>query len=206
MVILRTMVWVLIVGIIIIFVQVFVISLLFSCIVINIEECEISYNENKNNKFNIEKLKIRVQIYLFKFIKLLSINVNKDILAKIKYKLTIEEFQKLNDEQKRGVIFAIKNIRKLRVKIKTIDLDLDLGTENMLATTFLVPVISTALSTLITSNMEDENLGEKTNCKFKVTPKYINTNNFKLKGTSKIYFDTIRILFLFEKYEEAKAK
>lgn len=199
--------WILILTFIVILIQIIVIGICFSNMVLNIQECDLSYNEDNRKKFNIREFKISIQVYLFKVIKILNIKIYEDYCEIFKIKVHLNVLKKLKDDDEKGTIYVIKNIVKLQPEIKKVDLEITLGTEDTMITTFLIPTISTALSLLISKYMKEDNNSKNSitsNYNFKVTPKYINTNNFRLKGSVKISFDTLRTLFFIKKHREIK--
>lgn len=200
------MIWILIISFIIILIQIFVISLFFSNIVLDIEECDISYNDNYQKKVDIKKLKVNVKIYLFKKIKILNIKIYKNYCEIFKMKINLNILKKLKDDNQSGFIYVIKNIGKLNPKIKNVNLKIALGTEDTMITTFLIPIISTVLSLVISNYMEENmsNVKGESNYNFKIMPQYINTNNFNLNGSARISFDTFRTLFFIKKHSEIK--
>lgn len=201
------MIWILILSFIVIIIQIVIIGIYFSNIVINIQECNISYNDVERRKLNIKEFKMSIQIYLFKKIKILNIKIYENYCEIFKIKFRLNILKKIKDDKQSEAIYVIKNIGKLEPQIKTINLEITIGVDDIVVTTFLVPTISTAISLLISNYMADydclkENITSKYN--FKIIPKYLNTNNFTLKGSTKISFDTLRLLFFIKKYREIK--
>lgn len=201
------MISVLIILFIVIMIQIFVIGLFFSNIELNIEECDISYNVDCIKRININKLKVNLKIYLFKKIKILKIKIFKNYCEIFKIKINLNVLKKLKDNKQSGFEFVIKNIREMNPKIKNINLELRIGTESTMITTFLIPTISTVVSILISKYRESNNrlkLNDYSNYNFKIIPRYVNTNNFILKGSLQISFDTIRTLCFINKHKEIK--
>lgn len=201
------MIWILILLFFIIIVLTIIISIYYSNVVLDIPEYYIFYNENNKKKLNIKEFKMSIQIYLFKKIKILNIKIYEDYCEIFKIKIHLNVLKKLKDDDERGTIYVIRNILKLNPEIKKLDLELLLGTEDMIITTFAVPVISTAISFFITKYMSYENIYKDnaiSNYRFKIVPKYIDTNEFILKGSIKISFDALKVLFFIKKHREIK--
>lgn len=201
------MIWILILFFTAILIQILIIGICFSNIVLNIAECDITYNIDCKDKINIKNLKITVGIYLFKKIKILNIKIFKDYCEIFKMKIHLNLLKKLKDDDQRGSIYIIKNIGKLEPEIKKINLNLSLGTESTMLTVFLVPTISTLLSGIISNYMkENNNLKHDviSNCNLKIMPRYLNTNNFSLNLSTQICFDTVTTLFFIKKHREIK--
>ena len=70
------MVAILIILMLIIILDFLVISIFFSNITLNIEKCDISYNDNYINGFYIKNFNLSIQIYFFKYIKLIFKYIN----------------------------------------------------------------------------------------------------------------------------------
>lgn len=201
------MLWILILFFIVIIIQIIIISIYFSNIILNIQECDISYNEVERKKLNIKEFKMSIQVYLFKIIKILDIKIYEDYCEIFKIKVHLNLLKKLKDNKQNGTIYVIKNIGKLNPQIKTVNIEIALGSEDVVVTTFLVPTISTVISFLISKYMTNYNYSKDegvSKYNFKIIPKYINTNNFTLKGSAKISFDTLRTLFFIKKHRKIK--
>lgn len=199
----------LVVLFIVILIQIFIIGLLFSKVVVDIEEYDISYNVDYAKKLNINNLKINLKIYLFKKIKILKVKIYKDYCEIFKIKIHLNVFKKLTDEKQNEFIYVVKNMGKLKPKIKNINLELNIGTESTMITTFLIPTISTAISALISNYMEENNNlkpNMPSNCNLKIMPRYVNTNNFILKGSMQVHIDTIKILIFMKSIEKLRPK
>ena len=69
----------------------------------------------------------------------------------------------------------MKIIKNIKISIEEIDLKIEIGTENAILTSFIVPTISTILAILIVNSKN--NIENK---KFKITPIYQNKNIVKV--------------------------
>ncbi len=199
------MIWILAVLFILIIIQVVIIGVCFSSLALNVKECEIAYNERFKGKLEIVKSKVSIDVFLFKKIKILSIEIHEDYCEIFKMKLHFNLLKKLKSDKESGISYVIKNIWRLDPEIKNMNLNIYLGSESVMLNVFVVPFISTLLSGIITnySNNKDISLNtEKSNIKFKIMPKFIDKNVFNLKLTTKIYFDTITTLFFIKKHQE----
>ena len=147
--------------------------------------------ENKKTHLN-QNYKAIILIYTIGKIPILKIKINKSKIDKLKHKTHIEQkiqekikqqdFTKLRE--KYNLKLDIKQIIKnLLLSIEQLNLKIEIGTENAVLTSFLIPTISTIISILIAKNQEEK--CEKTiNQHFKITPIYQNKNliNFSLEG------------------------
>lgn len=196
------MLWSLIILFGVIFVQVLMIGICFSNLILDIKECDITYNIDKKNKIDIKNLKFSIDVYIFRKIKIFSIKIHENYCEILKIKIHLNVLKKLKDDKQSGIIFIIKNIGKLEPEIKKVNLDLNIGTENVMLTVFLVPTISIIISMLI-NNYKDEK-SKKELYKLNVMPKYLSKNLFSFKLSTQISFDTITTLFFIKKHRDIK--
>lgn len=194
------MIWTLILLFLLIIIQIIIIGICFSSLILNVKECEISYNVRLKNEFEIIKLKMSVDIYLFKKIRILSIKIHKNYCEIFKTKLRFNLLKKLKSDKDSGISYVVKNIWKLEPKIQSMDLKLDFGTESTMLNVFTVPFLSTLLSGII-NNYSKDNI-EKTDIRFKIIPQFIDKNVLDLKLSTKIYFNTIKTMFFIRKHQE----
>lgn len=162
----------------------------------------------RNIKYNSEKVKgerlannyqIIIKILTLEKIPIFRLKINKSKIEKINAKTHLK--QKIEEEiQKQDIAKAIEmekkyDLKKLipevykNIKLETenINLKIDLGTENVVLTSFIIPIISTILAFTVKRN-------------FEVQPIYQNKNiiKFELNGIFSIkmihIIDTICIL------------
>ncbi len=151
------------------------------------------HSEKKQEESHLNpKYKISFCICILNKIPILKITLTKAKLKKINQKTHIKEkiereFDKQNIKRltreydvKKDIAEILKNIK---LKIEKINLKIELGTENVILTSFLVPVISAILAILIPSMKCKPHKQE-----FKVIPVYNSKNlvNFQLEGIFEI--------------------
>lgn len=195
------MISVLIILLLIIIIQLVSMAVLFSNIVLNIKECDISYNQELKGELYIKKLKVNIELYIFKFIKILNIKIHRNYCEIFKMKIKFNTLKKLKDDDEKSWIFIVKNIRKLNPEIKKIDMNLAIGVEDPLLTTFSIPTISTFMSLLLCNSIRKY---DKEKINFKITPIYVNTNNFALRGSGIFSFNALKVIYFIRKYREIK--
>ena len=143
----------------------------------------------KNIKYTSEKIKgknidpnfiITIKIFTAEKVPIAKFKINENKIKKINKKLKIKEkiqnqiekqdFDKLFEFNKKyDIKFLIKAIIKhFKIDIKNIKLKIDIGTENVILTAFIIPIISTILSFTIKRD-------------FEVNPIYKNKNIIKLQ-------------------------
>ena len=162
----------------------------------------------KHIKYNSEELKgkrlannyqIIIKILTLEKIPIFRLKINKakieklnkktQIKQKIEEKIKRQDFTKaIEMEKKYDLKKLIPEIYKnIKLEVKNIDLKIGIGTENVILTSFIIPVISTILAFTIKRN-------------FKVKPIYENKNiiKFELNGIFSVkmihIIDTICIL------------
>ncbi len=115
--------------------------IIFSDVRLNIKKCYISNIEEgrKKDKLNKEIL-IYVEFYLLGIIKIAKIRITEKAMKKIKIetdskkiKKDVEEIKKLN---------PIELIKKLKIKVKKLNLNLEFGTESVMLTVYLIAFLS----------------------------------------------------------------
>ncbi|MCI8277777.1 MAG: hypothetical protein HFJ46_07750 [Clostridia bacterium] len=197
---------------IIIFVSLLILGLVFSKIIIDVEEFNVS--NKRDNIFNIyfNGLKINVKIYLFKILKIASIKINKEGIEIFGIKIGIDKIYKIESKDKiynqfKQIIKTIKdnykNLEFIRLKpnLKRFKMRLNVGTENATITSFLVFIISMGLTYALKKSINRYS-EEKYN--YQILPVYSNTNHFYLDLNSKLSFNTFNLLLFIKKYEKIK--
>lgn len=113
---------------------------IFSTIRLNVKKCDISHIE-KNVKKKLEKdIAIYLEIYLLGIIKIAKIRINKEKLQKVERKSGIKSIKR--DIQ---IIQNINLIKKLKIKIKKAYLNLEIGLDDVVITSYIVALMSTLI-------------------------------------------------------------
>lgn len=136
---------------------------------------------------------MNIELVFFKKIKVLKLKINKKYCKILKFKFEMKSIEKL--ESNKYMIYLLKNIDKLKPNIKKFNLNLSVGTQDMIITIFLIPVLSTILSIFVLKYFSEN---KTTNFYMNINPNFINVNNFSLKFKAKIKLSTIRIFLLLE--------
>lgn len=123
----------------------------FSKSKINFELLDLQLN---NLNFNI-KFKIIIEIYLLGFVKInlakLSENGVKILNKNISY---IGIYQKIKNQKNMKFSIEFKDIINMKIDLEKFNLESNIGFENILFTVFIIPLISTIISTFIVSQKE----------------------------------------------------
>ena len=168
-----------------------IIGLVFSKIKINIKNVTI-INTDKN--FDIE-----IIIYLFGILKILKIKINSENMIIFKSKIKLQKIKKkilknFNVNKIENSIFkriTFKELKKLQLNVITLKIYLEYSTNNILLTTYSVPVISTIFGFLY--NLSIKKYDSK-NYYFKINPMYLNKKYFYIEGESIIEIKMVHII------------
>lgn len=154
----------------------------FSTIKVKIEAFKI----DNSNKLKINDFIIKIYIMLFGKIKLVKIKITKSKLNNMKklkfnkliYKITnldfIEEFKKNNFLKGKGII--PKSIKGLKSKIESLDLNAEIGIENVILLSYLVAILDILIGINLSKRAK---FTEAKKYKYTIIPSQ--TNKFYLK-------------------------
>ena len=121
--------------------------------------------------------KIKLSFYLFGKIKIFSFKLKSERARKMYSKMNIEKF----DIEKGRKLLTIKNInilKKLNIRLDYLDLELDLGLEDVILTTELITLISIVISNIL-PHIISRYIPDK--YRHKIMPIYINKNAYYIK-------------------------
>lgn len=191
---------------ILIFITIFVIINLLSTIKIQIKNLNLENNDFRNNKDIQEKYtldrKVGIKIGIY-FLNKIPIFIVKLKYSKIKKMFSKNRFKNFNFKKyKKNLKMKdiLQELKKLQIKIKDLDLKIDLGTEDVLVTSYLISFIASAIGILLPHIIEEKNI--KT-CKYIINPKYEDKYELKLQFNCIIYVKIAHIissiLFLIKK-------
>lgn len=169
-------------------------GIIFSSIIVNIENLEM---QGINAKTNVNSIAVGIEIYLYRIFKIVKIKFYKDyfkiFFIKIYYKKALK--YESNAELTKKVIEAIKKnkikIKNLKPELETFKFDLNFGTEDAVITSLLTPTFSGVIVYLLRKFTKKLN---RKDYEFKITPNYFNTNNFCIKFETKIKLKTWELL------------
>lgn len=153
-----------------------ILILICSTIKFNIAKLNISNIEDESKKKLEKDIQIFFELYLFGKIRIAKIDLNNDTFSKIKNKTKFDfsRFKNIKRDKK-----MLKNIKVSKVldilnpEFQDTDLELKLGTEEVMATVFAVAFISTILG-IVFRNANQEKVS------FKVMPLYQFGNSINL--------------------------
>lgn len=163
----------------------------FSKLRFRFEKCEIIYNEKMTNKFDIKELELYVDFIIIKKIKILTVKVTTEYCQILNFKFNIDGIKKIKNEKENSIIFILKNLNKIKPCIRKMELILSIGTNEMILDVVLIPIISTYISVLVSKYFLNS---PKENFYMKITPNFLNVNNFVFRINTIVDFSTIRFL------------
>lgn len=174
-------------GIILAILVIVTILIVFSNIQIEIDNFEIS---NTKNKFINNKYEVIISLLFLNKIKWISIHLNSLRLRKMYTKMHLEriDIKKLEKD----ISFSdLKEIIKIKPNIKKLKLKIDIGLENVILTSYLIPLICTILSIILSKSVDIKDIDE---IEYLVNPIYNNGNRYYIKLSSILSFKISSIL------------
>ena len=165
-----------------------ILLLLLSTIKLNISKLNIKNFENGVKFKKIKKdFEIYLELCLFGKIKYAKIKIDKKKIQKLKIKNSFKDIKKDAEILKNIKIGEI--VKKLKVDIEKLNLSLELGTEEITLTVFLVTIISTLLGIAL-HNQNKENID------FNIVPLYQFGNSVNLKLNCIIDVKIVHIIYV----------
>lgn len=131
----------------------------------------------KNEKISFDYNVIFYLLFLNK-IKYFKYTLNDEKIKKYNLTKMIKEMDIAKIKRDEEILKQdIKELKKLKINIKEFDLNLTIGTENVLITSLLIFILSTGLSVVLAKNIKQY---KKDKFKYKITPLYKDENVFKI--------------------------
>lgn len=127
-----------------------IVLLIFSKI--GIEVIDFKFSSQTKRYFN-QDYKVILKLYAFGCIPIFKMTITKEKLEKIKVKEKIENID-VNMLQKDPFFHKelLDAIKKVKIEIEKLNLNIEIGTENVILTAILVPVVSTIIAILLRKN------------------------------------------------------
>lgn len=189
------MVLVLLFCAIIIVVMLLIIFTLISTVKIKINNLKIENPKKINSKYEI-----LISFNLINKLKWISIKLNKQKIRKILTKMHLEkiDIKKLEKDVK---LSDVQELLKIKPKLSMLNLQLKVGVEDVIATSFAIPIICTAISVILPYVTDRRNFK---NIKYKIEPIY-NQYAYHLKLDTEIEVKVINVLnSLYKIYKSRK--
>lgn len=167
----------------------FLFALFTSKIRLEIKNFKLS-NIEKND--SIKELNFTIKLYIFSFIKILQKNIDKEDLKNIsklnKINNLLQKFKNKKNKEFKNKYSIVKNIK---IDLKTIDLNIEIGTEDVILTSFIVFVVSTIISIFLGMSIKKYNSKKY---KYIIAPMYNEKNSIKLTLLGIVDFNLVNII------------
>lgn len=182
----------------IIFIQIFIIGLIFSKINVDVKKVDITYNK----KLYVNDLEILIYIYVLNKIKIVKIKFYKDYLQILGLKLQYRFIKKFKfarnayNNLNKKFFKILRNRRKLdmqtlNLEVNKCNLFLKLGTMSQVLTIFSIPLISTIITFFLRNSTNNDNIKKYS---YKIIPEYSGRNIFNIKLDTNFEFETIKLI------------
>lgn len=188
------MIFILIFLFIILIFEILLLGILLSSIVISIEDLEV---ETKNRRIYVDGMIVKVDLKLYKILKILSIKFYMHYFKILGIKIYYRKALKYKNRKQLGEK-VLEFIKKNKIKIKNLEpefeyfkFDLNFGTEDAILTSILTASLSGVIVILLrkfVKRFDDEKYS------FKITPNYFNNNNFNMKFKSRINLKMLEVI------------
>ena len=170
------MVLVFILGIIIILIALISFLIISSNLTIEISKLNIGNIEKEKTTLN-DNFKIIFSLKLFGIITWLKLKFDKKKLEKIKYKIKIDK-NKIRKLEKDIKLKDIKQMKLIYPKLIYLNLEGRIGFIDVLATSYMVAILCSAISILLPHITK---VGKENECYYKIEPLYLNYNIYEIK-------------------------
>lgn len=166
--------------------------LLFSSLKIEIRNLKVGNKEQKSKKRIKEKYEIKIGLYLLEKIPILWFRFNNKKMRKIYNSKQLEkiDFRKIESKVSfnKKMIETIKNIK---IRIKKLNLKIEIGTEDAIVTSYLIAIIASFIGILL-PHLAKENINS---CHYIVNPKYQNKNEYHVSLDGIICIKIVHIIY-----------
>lgn len=202
------MVLVFLICIILIIITIIFFLIILSTLKIEIKDAEVS-NINDKNKQNTtkskigKKYKIKISLLFLNKIKYISINLNYKKIQELKSKIN---FSKINIKkiEKEFEWSDCKEIIEIKPNISYMNLNIKLGIDDVLFTTYLIPIISTIISIFLPLVVEKNSINK---VNYIIKPIYNNGNIYDVKINIGLKIKIIKVLnAVYKIYKKRKIK
>ncbi len=172
-------------------------TIIFSISKIRIKVINLKYYISNTRHIN-DNFKFKIQLIIFNKIKIINIDINKELLEKLKFREKLEKAKlKFSEREIKINKKVLKYIPKINLKTNYLNLNIELGTENSALTSLIIPIVSGIISIILSKNSYNEK-----NIYYNVEPIYYNQNifNIELSGIFEIkMIHIINIIYILNK-------
>lgn len=186
----------------VLFLVVFIIlGLIFSKIKIVINRVELDNTICEQGY--LRQLDGKLKVYLYGIVKVLSISLNKERIQKVsKSKLfNKDKLKRIEGKIIKNVSMKeIKEIKNVKLNLEKLDMNLNLGTNDVIITSFLIFIISNIVTFVVVKNINKNN---KKQYHYIINPCYQNKNVFILDVSCVISIKAVHIINMLYRYFES---
>lgn len=179
-------------GIIIFSLLLFIVFLL-STLQIEIKNLKIKNKKITNESRVKDKYEIKITLYFLEKIPLICFKLNNEKIRKISNN---NKLQKINlKSMERNIKLdkeIIKSIKNIKIKISKLNLIVDLGTEDVILTSYLIAFIASILGIILPHISKKEEIN---NISYIINPIYKNTNEYHINLNSIISIKIVHIIY-----------
>jgi len=199
--------WMVLILLIIILVALILLILVMSS-TLSIEIQNFEANNYVKEEKIIKDYMVHIHLYLGKRIRWFGLKIDQKRINKfktgrllkgidkrfgVKRGEELQTIEKLLIDNKKKILSkkTLKNIKELRLNVSRLNLYLDIGSKNVIITSFIVAFISSGISILLGKNI---NADERKKYYYLITPLYMDKNIFKIKVNCIINVKVVHIM------------
>lgn len=188
------MIFILIFLFIIFILEIIIFGLILSSITITIDNLKA---ETQNNRIYVDGMIVRLDVKLYRIIKILSVKFYMHYFKVFGIKIYYQKALKYDSRKQLGKKF-LEFLKKNKIKIKNLHpefeyfkFNLNFGTENAIITSFLTAIFSGTIVVVLRKFVKQF---DEEKYSFKITPNFLNTNNFNMKFKTKINLKMLEVI------------
>lgn len=167
------------------------IILMFSKINIIIKNIRIS-SDKVNNRHIQKNYEVKIQLTLFRIIKIINIRITNSKLKKLEKKGTLKKIEEgIKNSNTKINIKNLKVLKKLKYKISNLNLELSFCMEDAAVTAVTFGILSSLIGIILKNNISDDKDNH-----FKITTLYINKILINLHLDCIITVKLIHIIYI----------
>ncbi|MBO5479403.1 MAG: hypothetical protein J6A04_06965 [Clostridia bacterium] len=178
---------------IILFFILLLLVVVFSTIKIRMQRVSISNCESKKMKYNYS---IIFELRFLNFIRVLKLEINPEKIKKLNQKVNLtQKLQKVDFKKVKKDLPSKEErkelMKKLKIKLEEFHLNLEFGTKDVLITSAIIAILSSALGIMIARLIDHY---EEEKYEYKMLPIYKNKNVIKLSLNCIIQIKVVHII------------
>lgn len=178
------MILVLFLCVIIMLAMLLIIFTLLSTIKIDLENFEATNKQHIKQNYEVA-----ISLNILNKLKWINFRLNAKKMKRLAIKMHLEKID-IKKLEKDLQFSDIQEILKIKPKISSLNLKIKIGIEDVVITSYIVPIICTAISLVLPHITEKKNMG---NIKYKVEPVY-NQNAYHIKLDTTLEIKLINVL------------